>query len=89
MIIRLKMPIGYQFLLLFIAISVPFVCLNNCHIWATSVPVHCHVCTLIAIGISVPYQLPQVGQLCGPPVECLLGRRKRVGPIQSSFAVHS
>ena len=34
---------------------------------------------LIAIGISIPYQLPQVGQLCGSLVECLLGRWKWAG----------
>ena len=105
MIIRLKMHIDYQFLLLFIAISVPFVCtkncyvwtmcvwllrmcpltafwlsyvssdcLNNCHTWATSMPVDCHVCVLAAISVPVDCHmcascLPHVGQTtdtCGP-----------------------
>ena len=73
MIIRLKMPIDYQFLLLFIELlpHIGYFC-------ACSLPC---MRLLIAIGISVHF--------CGPLVECLLGRWKWAGPIQSSFAVHS
>ena len=71
MIIRLKMPIDYQFLLLFIE-QLPHIG----HLCACSLPC---MRLLIAIGISIPYQLPQVGQLCGSLVECLLGRWKWAG----------
>ena len=57
----------YQFLLLFIAISVRFVCTNNCHIMdhvrvtAAYVPVDCHVCACrlpgmcLLIAMHVPF----------------------------------
>ena len=65
-IIRLKMPIDYQFLFLFIANSVPFVCTNNCHVWTMCVwllrmyplttryvPFDCHVCVCWLPGICI------------------------------------
>ncbi len=64
--LRLKMPIDYHFLFLFIANSVPFVCTNNCHVWnmcvwllrmypltARYVPFDCHVCVCWLPGICL------------------------------------
>ncbi len=51
MIIRLKRPIDYQFLLLFIANSVPFVYTNNCHVWLPCMSL------LLAMYVSVDCQV--------------------------------
>ena len=71
MIIRLKMPIDYQFLLLFIAISVPFVCMPEQlpHIGlftAMYAPLDCHwhFCT-ISTATSGPIVWPTCGMFAG------------------------
>ena len=57
---------------------VPFVCLNNCHTWATSMPVHCHVCAswLPFLYLFIATYGPVLGQnnchtwVTSVPVEC-------------------